>query len=408
MFNLFRSAFGASQTLSKQRESGKDRAGAAGAAAPATSPAAALAAPLELLTPEIANALQHAIAMLDGPLRARDKKGIYRVSGDKKLVDELAGALLLGKMVKPDAAGVVALAEAVKRCLRDLQPLIPYAYYDQFLRCVTFEGKGEGREKAEVDAADLRDLLFSIPRLNRGLLRSLLSHLRSVALNERVNSMGARNLALTCGLHLLRPASEDPLQLLRDSSRRQALLVHLIEQWNEGRREDEDEDEDEGEDNGEGGKAEEGRGGHVVLQDGVDYYDEERPSLAAPLSPAAAAAAAAAGARRRQREEEDRQGRRRGMRRTDRDRRAKSRGVRLDSGALQRSLGLGLGPGPGSGSGQHYPSPSDSELHDVARKHTADARDILQASLSPTLGASAIKAKGARSPSLISLTSGTV
>ena len=385
MFNLFRSAFGASQTLSNNGR------GSAAAAAAAVAAATATAAPLEKITSERANALQHAIAMLDGPLRAREKKGIYRVCGDKMIVDELAEELLLGSLVKPDASGVVALAEALKRCLRDLQPLVPYAYYDQFLRCVTFEG-GKGT-RAEVDVAELRDLLLSIPRVNRALLRSLLSHLRSVALNERVNKMGASNLALTCGLHILRPASEDPLQLLRDSSRRQALLVHLIENGTDGGRGEEGEQgrqggegegelDDDNDDDNDGDRDGDGDGDgdnddndreekRRVEEDDFDYYGEEKPGLAAPLSPTAAAAAAA-GARRRLREEQGRQGRRRGMRRDDRDRRAKSRGVRFGAEVL-KSLG---------------------EAREAARKHTADARDILQASLSPSRSACGFLGEG--------------
>lgn len=99
--------------------------------------------------------------------------GIYRISGENRIIHSMKDALNQGDEVAPivEKAYVHDLTGLVKLFLRELpNPLIPFDFYHAFIEANNLEDYDER-------LFSIRDLIWRLPQANFYLLRRLIEHL---------------------------------------------------------------------------------------------------------------------------------------------------------------------------------------------------------------------------------------
>ncbi|ORY40010.1 hypothetical protein BCR35DRAFT_336519 [Leucosporidium creatinivorum] len=133
--------------------------------------------------------------------RGLSEVGIYRISGENRVINELKEALNRGGdpgslLANTDVHNVTGL---LKLFLREMpEPLIPFELYDHFIAANAVQDYDE-RLYA------IRDLVWKMPQPNFHLTRRLTEHLDKVTDNEDVNAMHAGNLSIIFAPTLLKP-----------------------------------------------------------------------------------------------------------------------------------------------------------------------------------------------------------
>ena len=154
-------------------------------------------------------------------------EGIFRVPGDRALLNELRTAYDAGERV--DLAVVRdphAVASLLKMYLRDLpEPLIPEALYDPLLATQTDPALAPAAAHARI-----RALLAALPAPNTHVLQHVLAFAAELARHSRTNKMSVENVSLCFGPTLMwRSTAPDPLAMLHELASVNSLIRTLIE-----------------------------------------------------------------------------------------------------------------------------------------------------------------------------------
>ncbi|KAK4057577.1 rho GTPase-activating protein [Microbotryomycetes sp. JL221] len=148
---------------------------------------------------EVPLLVEEALAAIER--RGLSEVGIYRISGENRVIQELRDSIDRGIDPAPmfattDVHNVTGL---LKLYLRELpEPVIPFELYSEFISSNSIQDYDE-RHYA------VRDLVWRMPQPNFVLLRSLMEHLDKVTDNEGVNAMHAANLSIIFAPTLLKP-----------------------------------------------------------------------------------------------------------------------------------------------------------------------------------------------------------
>lgn len=156
-------------------------------------------------------------------------EGIFRVPGDRALLNELRTAYDAGERV--DLAAVRdphAVASLLKMYLRDLpEPLIPEALYDPLLATQTDPALAQAPAAAH---ARVRELLATMPAPNTHVLQHVIAFAAELARHSSTNKMSVENVSLCFGPTLMwRSTAPDPLAMLHELASVNSLIRTLIE-----------------------------------------------------------------------------------------------------------------------------------------------------------------------------------
>ena len=154
-------------------------------------------------------------------------EGIFRVPGDRALLNELRTAYDAGDRV--DLATVRdphAVASLLKMYLRDLpEPLIPEALYDPLLETQTDPALAPAAAHARI-----RELLATMPAPNTHVLQHVIAFAAELARHSSTNKMSVENVSLCFGPTLMwRSTAPDPLAMLHELASVNSLIRTLIE-----------------------------------------------------------------------------------------------------------------------------------------------------------------------------------
>ena len=132
--------------------------------------------------------------------RGLSEVGIYRISGESKIIQSLKESL--NKGADPDKlfeeVDVHNLTGVFKLWLREMPELIPFELYYSFISADAVNSYDER-------LYTIRDLAWQMPQPHFNLIKRLMEHLDRITDNEQVNAMHAQNLALVLAPTLLRP-----------------------------------------------------------------------------------------------------------------------------------------------------------------------------------------------------------
>lgn len=167
-----------------------------------------------------------------------DSEGIFRLSASADTVTSIRQRLeaydwtALESIDSPHTS-----AALLKAFLRDLtEPVIPFTLYD---RCIEL-GKGlMVGEKGEEQRGELKDIIQSIPTLNRRVLFHILSFLSVVssAVHSSTNRMTRTNLSIVFAPSVLRGATVDPVLMLAETKFATPFLCWMMEGFEERKEE---------------------------------------------------------------------------------------------------------------------------------------------------------------------------
>ena len=132
--------------------------------------------------------------------RGLSEVGIYRISGESKIIQSLKEAL--NKGAEPgrlfEGVDVHNLTGVFKLWLREMPELIPFELYHSFI-------SADAINSYDDRLYSIRDLVWQMPEPHFNLTKRLMEHLDRITDNEQVNAMHAQNLALVLAPTLLRP-----------------------------------------------------------------------------------------------------------------------------------------------------------------------------------------------------------
>ncbi|EGG07964.1 uncharacterized protein MELLADRAFT_116159 [Melampsora larici-populina 98AG31] len=162
-----------------------------------------------------------------------DQQGIYRVPGEKRVIENLQASIdergVIGIDIWKDSyKDVHNLSGLLKLFLREIPGgVIPFDRYDTFLAVSGIEES----LKTEQLHAHVKEL----PKPNRILLLRLVRHFEKVVANAETNSMLAHNVAIVFAPSLFRSGSEhsNPLLSMQNIGKASAIVRHLVLNVNE-------------------------------------------------------------------------------------------------------------------------------------------------------------------------------
>ena len=143
-------------------------------------------------------------------------EGLFRISPEKPVLDALVQKFDDGSPVDISSYSDSGhtMAGLLKRYFREMpEPLVPYDLYEAFVTAVTTEGHEDTKALRLQKIASL----LSAPRY--ATLRALMEICCLVAHEQKVNKMGAENLAVVFAPTLFRPRGGDLEQQMRDTPR---------------------------------------------------------------------------------------------------------------------------------------------------------------------------------------------
>eukprot|EP01096_Ripella_sp_DP13-Kostka_P016561 TRINITY_DN811_c0_g1_i1.p1 TRINITY_DN811_c0_g1~~TRINITY_DN811_c0_g1_i1.p1 ORF type:complete len:699 (+),score=279.74 TRINITY_DN811_c0_g1_i1:174-2099(+) len=159
-----------------------------------------------------------------------DVEGIFRKSGEARLIDEIRKAYDKGEDVELTTAiqDPHAVSGLLKLFLRELpNPVIPFDLYDLILQSHQASASND-----EVWRHVMKGLLSSLPKANYALLEYLFSMMQEVSKYSDKNLMTTSNLAIVFAPNLLRLGDEsDLLSVMRDTPIVNSAIKKIIENF---------------------------------------------------------------------------------------------------------------------------------------------------------------------------------
>ena len=158
---------------------------------------------------------------------ALDATGLFRISGQPEVIQLILSIYAAGYAVAPsEFVNLHSTAGALKKYLRDADPLVPFDQYERFLE-VTAE-----HDSITTRVAALQKLLGTLPPENLAVLAYVCRFLATLALHKEMNKMDSSNIAVVFGPNLMRPRQEctDMNQAFAAMSKTKALVELCIDQ----------------------------------------------------------------------------------------------------------------------------------------------------------------------------------
>ncbi|KAJ3045271.1 hypothetical protein HDV00_011143 [Rhizophlyctis rosea] len=154
-----------------------------------------------------------------------DFEGIYRKSGPLTQINKIIGSINRGEEVDliDEGVDIMAVTSVLKQYFRDLpDPLIPGSLYSVTLEAV-------GTEDEETKRQNFVGLLDSLPRSHYRTLAFLMHHLHRIQTMSAQNLMSPSNLGVVFGPTLMRPPSQQELQLdMAEASLKTSAVEYLV------------------------------------------------------------------------------------------------------------------------------------------------------------------------------------
>ncbi|KAH9819719.1 hypothetical protein DFH28DRAFT_1093672 [Melampsora americana] len=162
-----------------------------------------------------------------------DQQGIYRVPGEKRVIENLQASIdergVTGVDIwKESYKDVHNLSGLLKLFLREIPGgVIPFDRYDTFLAVSGIE--------ESLKTSQLHAHVKELPKPNRILLLRLVRHFEKVVAHAETNSMLAHNVAIVFAPSLFRSGSEhsNPLLSMQNIGKASAIVRHLVLNVNE-------------------------------------------------------------------------------------------------------------------------------------------------------------------------------
>ncbi|KAF7647570.1 hypothetical protein LDENG_00170400 [Lucifuga dentata] len=157
--------------------------------------------------------------------RGLNEVGLYRVSGQERLVKQLKEKLLRGKTLPPlnKVEDINVITSVLKDFLRNLpEPLLTFHLNKAFMEAAEIQDDGNS-------LAMLYQTISELPQPNRDTLACLMIHLQKVS--QSLNTkMDVNNLARVFGPTLVGHAvpDPDPMTILQDTSRQPRVIERLL------------------------------------------------------------------------------------------------------------------------------------------------------------------------------------
>ena len=158
--------------------------------------------------------------------KALDTQGLFRVNGQPDVIQLILSIYSAGYAVaKSEFANIHSTAGALKKYLRDADPLLTFELHDRFLEIVD-QDTITGRIFA------IQKLLPQLPQENLSILAYLCRFLTTLSLHKELNKMDASNISVVFGPNLMRPRTEctDMNQAFAIMSKTKVLVEILIDQ----------------------------------------------------------------------------------------------------------------------------------------------------------------------------------
>ncbi|XP_032370410.1 rac GTPase-activating protein 1 isoform X1 [Etheostoma spectabile] len=157
--------------------------------------------------------------------RGLHEVGLYRVSGQERMVKELKEKLIRGKTLPPlnKVDDINVITGVLKDFLRNLpEPLLTFNLNKAFIKAAEIQDDGNS-------LAMLYQTISELPQPNRDTLACLMIHLQKVS--ECVDTkMDVNNLAMVFGPTLVGHAvpNPDPMTILHDTNRQPRVVERLL------------------------------------------------------------------------------------------------------------------------------------------------------------------------------------
>uniref|UniRef100_A0A8C5E889 Rac GTPase-activating protein 1 n=1 Tax=Gouania willdenowi TaxID=441366 RepID=A0A8C5E889_GOUWI len=157
--------------------------------------------------------------------RGLHEVGLYRVSGQERLVKELKEKLIRGKTLPPldKVEDINVVTGVLKDFLRNLpEPLLTFNLNKAFMTAAEIEDDDNS-------LAMLYQAMSELPQPNRDTLACLMIHLQKVS-QSTATKMDTHNLARVFGPTLVGHAvpDPDPMTILHDTSRQPRIIERLL------------------------------------------------------------------------------------------------------------------------------------------------------------------------------------
>mmetsp|Transcript_2933 Transcript_2933/g.4308 ORF Transcript_2933/g.4308 Transcript_2933/m.4308 type:complete len:709 (-) Transcript_2933:95-2221(-) len=144
-------------------------------------------------------------------------EGIFRKPGLHDRIEDMKKCFDHDVPIKFGKQDIHAAAGCLKQWLRELpEPLIPHNFYSMFL----------GAESASV--SDIQKMVRQLPSQNQAILAYLCQFLNELSKNHEITRMNIPNLALVFSPNILRPKTENPMEALAHSQRKNDSLTAII------------------------------------------------------------------------------------------------------------------------------------------------------------------------------------
>jgi hypothetical protein len=157
---------------------------------------------------------------------ALDREGIFRLSGDNNILQEMKGKLDRGKKVDLSTIkDIHVVSGLLKLYFRSLpEPLCTFECYDMFLAATTVP-------EADQRMVMIKKVVGFLPSKNYRLLKLLCKFLTKVTANSEVNKMSPEALAICFAPNLIRSDSNDLQLMLKNQKIGTDAMVSLIDHY---------------------------------------------------------------------------------------------------------------------------------------------------------------------------------
>lgn len=155
-----------------------------------------------------------------------DEEGLFRLSGQVTVRDELKKAIDQGEEIKWEQYSPHDVAGILKLYFRDLpDPLFTYSLYSRFMAAVAC------KKDPENNLEGIRKVLVQLPPGHRIVLQKLVAFLLMIIKHKENNKMGPEALARIFAPTLMRPPNDDMQATLADCSFQISLVRTVIENY---------------------------------------------------------------------------------------------------------------------------------------------------------------------------------
>uniref|UniRef100_A0A3P8Y2I2 Rac GTPase-activating protein 1 n=1 Tax=Esox lucius TaxID=8010 RepID=A0A3P8Y2I2_ESOLU len=186
-----------------------------------------------ITAPMVPDLVVHCVKEIE--LRGLREAGLYRVSGEGRIVKELKEKFLRGRVVPAldKVEDIHCVTGLLKDFLRSLpEPLLTFRLNRAFMEAAEIQDDGNSK-------AMMYQTISELPLPHRDTLAYLAVHLQRVALGVLETKMDVTNLARVFGPTLVGHAvpDPDPMTILHDTSRQPKVMERLLdipsEYWNQ-------------------------------------------------------------------------------------------------------------------------------------------------------------------------------